>query len=87
MGRNKGILGGPKTRKLFRERIGTQNTSRLKVAQKCPTLCDPMNYTVGGILQASALEWIAFPFSSRSSQPRDQTRVSCIADVCFFVLF
>ena len=25
------------------------------------------------------LEWVAFPFSSRSSQPRNQTRVSCIA--------
>ena len=25
------------------------------------------------------LEWVAYPFSSRSSQPRDQTRVSCIA--------
>ena len=24
------------------------------------------------------LEWVAFPFSSRSSQPRNQTRVSCI---------
>ena len=25
------------------------------------------------------LEWVAFPFSSRSSQPRDRTQVSCIA--------
>ena len=25
------------------------------------------------------LEWVAYPFSSRSSQPRNQTRVSCIA--------
>ena len=25
------------------------------------------------------LEWIAYPFSSRSSRPRNQTRVSCIA--------
>ena len=25
------------------------------------------------------LEWAAYPFSSRSSQPRNQTRVSCIA--------
>ena len=27
--------------------------------------------TVRGILQASTLEWVAFPFSSGSSQPRD----------------
>ena len=34
----------------------------------CPTLCNPMNYTVHGILQAGILEWIAFPFSKASSQ-------------------
>ena len=32
-----------------------------------------------GILQARILEWVAFPFSRGSSQPRDQTQVSCIA--------
>ena len=89
----------------------------MKVAQSYPTLCDPMDYTVHGILQARILEWVAFsfrgsskprdrtqvsqlqadslpashkgsprilkwvayPFSSRSSQPRNRTRVSCIA--------
>ena len=30
-------------------------------------------------LQARILEWVAIPFSRRSSQPRDQTRVSHIA--------
>ena len=40
--------------------------------------CDPMDYTVRGILQARILEWVAFPFSKRSSQPRDRTQVSCI---------
>ena len=50
-----------------------------KVAQLCPTLWDPMNYRVRGILQARILEWVAFPFSQGSSQPRDQTQVSCIA--------
>ena len=39
----------------------------LKVAQSCPTLCDPMVYTVYGILQARILEWVAFPFSRGSS--------------------
>ena len=42
-------------------------------------LCDPMDYTVHGILQAKTLEWVAFPFSRGSSQLRDQTQVSCIA--------
>ena len=37
--------------------------SRVKVAQSCPTLCNPMDYTVRGILQARILEWVAFPFS------------------------
>ena len=37
-------------------------------------LCDPMDYTVHEILQARILEWVAFPFSRGSSQPRDQTR-------------
>ena len=52
---------------------------KAKVAQSCPTLCDPMDYTVHGILQARILEWVAFPFSRGSSQPRDQTQVSHIA--------
>ena len=43
---------------------------KVKVAQSCPTLCDPMDYIVHGILQARILEWVAFPFSRGSSQPR-----------------
>ena len=54
-------------------------TCEVKVAQSCPTLCDPMDYTVRGILQTRILEWVAFPFSRGSSQPGDQTQVSCIA--------
>ena len=33
----------------------------MKVAQLCPTLCDPVDYTVHGILQVRILEWVAFP--------------------------
>ena len=51
----------------------------MKVAQSFLTLCDPMNYTLHGILQARILEWVAFPFSRGSSQPRDQILVSYIA--------
>ena len=47
--------------------------------KSCPTLCHPMDYTVHGILQARILEWVAFPFSRGSSQPRDWTQVSRIA--------
>ena len=35
--------------------------------------------TVHGILQVRILEWVAFPFSRGSSQPRDRTQVSHIA--------
>ena len=53
---------------------------KVKVAQSCLTLCNPMDYTVHGILQArilewvyqlshkgspGILEWVAYPFSSR----------------------
>ena len=52
---------------------------KVKVAQLCLTLCEPMDYTVHGILQARILEWVAFPFSRGSSQTRDQTQVSLFA--------
>ena len=52
---------------------------KVKVAQSCPTLCNPMDYTVHGILQARILEWVAISFSRGSSQPRDQTQVSPVA--------
>ena len=97
-------------------------TWKLKVAHSCLTLCDPMDYTVPGILQARILEcsgkyyisllqgivptqgyeprsptlqtdslpvepqgsprileWVAYPFSSRFSWPRNWTGASCIA--------
>ena len=56
-----------------------EEESEVKVTQSCPTLCDAIDYTVHGILQARILEWVAFPFSRGSSQPRDQTQVSHIA--------
>ena len=56
---------------------------KVKVAQSCLTLCDPMDYRVHGILQARTLERGAFPFSRQSSQPRDQTQISWIPGRCF----
>ena len=61
------------------------------VAQLCLTLCDPMDYSppgssICGIFQARILEWVAIPFSRGSSQPRDQTHISCIAGRFFATL-
>ena len=58
--------------------------------QWCPTLWDPMDYSlpgssVHGILQWRLLEWVAISFLRGSSEPRDQTRVSCIAGRFFTV--
>ena len=61
---------------------------KVKVAQSCPTLCDPMDYnlpgsSVHGNLQTRILEWVDYPFSSVSSWPRNWTRVSCIVSGFF----
>ena len=63
--------------------LDTRKWSEVLVAQSCLTLCDPMNCSllgssVHGTLQARILEWVAISFSRGSSQPRDQTQVSCI---------
>ena len=55
-----------------------------EVAQSCPTLCNPMDYSlqgssVHGIFQARVLEWVAISSSRGSSRPRDWTWVSRIA--------
>ena len=52
---------------------------KVKVTQSCLTLCNPIDYTVHGILQATILEWVALLFSREFSHPRDRTQVSCIA--------
>ena len=41
---------------------------KVKITQPCPTLCDPLGYTVHGILLARILEWVTVPFS-RGSNP------------------
>ena len=48
--------------------------SESEVAQSCPTLCDPMDYTVHGILPARIPEWVAFPFSRGSPNPGIEPR-------------
>ena len=61
-----------------------------KSLQSSLTLRDPMDCSPSGsfvhwILQARILEWVAMPSSRGSSQPRDQTEVSCIAGRFFTV--
>ena len=46
---------------------------KVKVAQPCPTLFDPMDL-VHGILQARIWEWVAFPFSRGSFNPGIEPR-------------
>ena len=68
-----------------------KSTVKVKVAQSCPSVCDPMDCSlpgssVHGILQARMLEWVAIPFYRESSQPRDRTQVSRIA-ARFFIIW
>ena len=72
--------------KVISEAARTDNTARymdvVKVKWKLLShvwLCNPMDYTVHGILQARILESVAFLFSRASSQLRDRTQVSLIA--------
>ena len=61
-------------------------------AQSCPTPCNPMDCSppgssVQGIFQARILQWVAISFSRRSSQPRDQTHISCISCIGRWILY
>ena len=56
----------------------------------CPTLCDPMDFSLPGssvhrILQARILEWVDIPFSKGFSWPRDWTWVFLIAGKFFTI--
>ena len=50
-----------------------------KESESCSVVSDSLHpwtiYIVHGILQARTLEWVAFPFSRGSSQPRDRNEV------------
>ena len=63
-----------------------------KLLQSSLILCNPMEhtlpgYSVRGILQARILEWVAMPSSRGSSQPRDQTHISCVCCIGRQVLY
>ena len=44
-----------------------------------PMDCCPPGSSILGNIQARIMEWVAISFSRGSSQPRNQTRVSCIS--------
>ena len=56
---------------------------KVLVTQSCSTLCNLRLLCPWKILQARILEEVAISFSRRSSQPRDQIHVSCLADRFF----
>ena len=63
---------------------------KLLVAHSSLTLYNPMNCSlpgssVLGISQSRILGWVAISFSRGSSQPEDQTQVSCTAGRFFTV--
>ena len=48
---------------LFTDLDSSSMKVKVKVTQLCLTLCDPIDSTVHGILQARLLEWVVIPFS------------------------
>ena len=63
---------------------------KVSATQLCLTLCHCVDYSppgssVHGILQVRILEWVAISSSRGSSQPEDQTQVSCIAGKLFTI--
>ena len=46
----------------------------MKVAQSCPALWEPKDYTVHGILQASLLDWEPFPYPGDPPNPGIEPR-------------
>ena len=60
-------------------------------AQSCLTLCDPTDCSPPGsaytIFQARILEWVAIFSFKGSSQPREQTRISCVSSFGRWILY
>ena len=59
---------------LLGRKVITNIEVKWKVIESCLTLCNPMDYTAHGILQARVWEWAAVPFSRGSSQTRNWTQ-------------
>ena len=61
------------------QQLSSMHEVKVKVAQCCPTLCDPMDRSLPGssaheILQARILEWIAIPFLGDLPNPGIEPR-------------
>ena len=56
---------------------------KVKVAQWCLTLCDLMDYTVHGILQARVLEWEASPSPRHLPNPGIEPRFPALREDFF----
>ena len=54
--------------------LSEKSESEVKVAWSCPTPCNPMDYTVHGLLQARILEWVAFPSPGELPNPGIEPR-------------
>ena len=61
----------------------TRSASESEIRSVLPTLCDHMDYTVHAVLQVRILDWVAFPFSRGSSQPRGRIRLSFIGWILY----
>ena len=55
--------------RLWEEEVATDIKFKVKVVQSYLTLCDTMDYTIHGILQARILEWVEFPFPGDLPNP------------------
>ena len=57
---------------------GGMGKVKVKITQLSPALCNPMVYTVHGILQARILEWVAFPSLGDLPTPGIEPRSSTL---------
>ena len=80
-----GLLALRKTRQLLSVVLrAILNWKVCLVARSCPALCSPLDrslsgFSAHGIFQARILEWGTISFSRASSQPKDQTCISCVS--------
>ena len=63
-------------------RTGEKKEKKMKLLQLCPTVCDPMDFSLPGFSIHGVFQGIpdcvVISFSRGSSQPRDQTEISAL---------
>ena len=79
----------PKSNDSYHTGLGEGEKSKSQSLSRARLFVSPQTVArqapVNGILQARIMEWVAIAFSRRSSQPRDQSSVSCITGRFFTV--